>query len=908
MFLFLSSVSAADDSSLLNDSVSLMSSYDDVQYYSNEDNIQTVLSGNDTELYYKNGTSFKVVLSDYNGSLLANQNIIFTINDINYTRVTDSDGIASITINLQPGIYNISSFYVGNGNYSSFSTVNTVKVFSTISGNDIGKLYKNDTQYYATFINGVGTPLTDTMVTFNINGVFYQRRTNENGIAKLNINLNPGKYVLTATNPNNGEMHSNIITVLSTINGSDIVKYYMNGTQYHVNLLDGAGNPLINANVSFNINGVFYTRITDGNGVAKLNINLGPGKYIITALNSLNNELHSNNIEVLPTISADNLIMNYRDGSRFAAKVLDDEGNPLAGSDVTFNINGVFYTRVTDGDGNAHLNISLNVGKYVITAVNYKGLAVSNSIDIFKCNSTISDSNVHIIAGHDRNYRVVLLGLNNKTIPFAPISFKYNGNSITAVTDENGEASILISNPNEGKYSVEYEFGGNINYYPYKSSNTVTVANSTTVLTGKDLKMIYSDGSAFNVTLTNSSSLPIANETVTFNVCGKSYNRNTDEKGVAGLNINLYPGTYEISYSYCDINSPDYSEGSNTIVVSKIPAYLSTSDLIFVYGDAKAFTATLTNASKSPLEGIDVTFNIAGKSYIRTTNASGVAKLNINLGVGYYDIVTSVDSAVYSAGSKSNHVLVDGSILVAYDITVYPGLSRDFLVTVLDAYNNPIVDADIEFIFNGVSSHVLTDNDGVATFTIGGLSKGDYVIVYKYAERNNAGQSYIFASEKILNSKNTVSDLTQYLSDSQNCQVSDPEIVALAKQLTGKYTNPLDKAKAIFNYVRDTIRYGYYYDTHYGAVGTLHSKTGNCVDQSHLSIALYRACGLPARYVHGTCVFNSGNSYGHVWTQVLIGDTWIASDTINAGNSLGSVLNWNNYNYKLHGYFPYIVF
>ena len=153
-----------------------------------------------------------------------------------------------------------------------------------------------------------------------------------------------------------------------------------------------------------------------------------------------------------------------------------------------------------------------------------------------------------------------------------------------------------------------------------------------------------------------------------------------------------------------------------------------------------------------------------------------------------------------------------------------------------------------------------------------------------------------------------ISDLSPYLADSQNCQASNAEIVALANRLTGGLTNPLDKARAIFNYVRDTISYGYYYDTHYGAVGTLHSKIGNCVDQSHLSIALYRAAGLPARYVHGKCVFNSGTTYGHVWTQVLVGDTWIAGDTISGANSLGSIVNWNNYNYKLQGYFPYIVF
>ena len=118
----------------------------------------------------------------------------------------------------------------------------------------------------------------------------------------------------------------------------------------------------------------------------------------------------------------------------------------------------------------------------------------------------------------------------------------------------------------------------------------------------------------------------------------------------------------------------------------------------------------------------------------------------------------------------------------------------------------------------------------------------------------------------------------------------------------------MDKAIAIFDYVRDEIPYSYYYNTKYGAVGTLHSRIGNCVDQSHLSIALYRAAGLPARYVHGVCKFSDGDEGGHVWVQVLIGDTWVVSDSINRRNSLGEVVNWNNYDYELNGYYSSLSF
>ena len=867
---------------------------------------QTFLSGNDTELYFRNGTAFKVILSDSGGQPLANQNIIFTINGNNYTRITNANGIASITINLRSGSYNISSLYQGSENYESSFIANTVNVLSTIDGGDIEKYYKNDTQYYATFFDGRNNLLRDTTVTFNINGVLYQRKTNENGIAKLNINLLPGTYILTATNPINGEMSSNNITVLSSIIASDIVKYYKNDTQYCVNVLDGAGNPLTAGSITFNINGVFYTRIINENAVAKLNINLSPGNYIITATNPINGEMHSNNIRVLPTIDTKDLTMNYRDGGKFTAHALDDVGNPLANSEITFNINGVFYTRVTNNEGNANLNINLNVGEYIITSTNHKGLSVSNRIFITKSHATIKDSNIHGISGLNREYTITLIGLNNKTIPSAAINFKYDGISVDAVTNENGEATIVIPNLHEGKYSIEYEFKGNMNYYSYKSSNTLIIDNATNILSGKDLKMTYKDGSKFNVILTDLKSIPLANESITFYVCGKQYSRITNENGVASLDINLLPGNYEISYTYSDVDDVNYNKGSKNIAVSKIPAYFSTNDLAFEHGDSKAFTAILTDGDKAPLSGVEVTFDIFGVSYHRTTNASGVAKLNINLPVGYYDIATSLDSPFYSAMSKSNHVLVNGSILTGDDLSLIPGLTRDFSVTLLDAYRNPISNAVIEFSYNGITKRANTNAQGVATVAVGNLALGEYVVVYKYIKGDNAAQSNILVSNSVLNSKNTISNLNPYLSSSKNCPVSNSEIVALAKQLTGGLTNPLDKAIAIYDYVRDQISYSYYYDTYYGAVGTLHAKRGNCVDQSHLSIALYRAAGLPARYVHGTCVFGDGYSGGHVWTQVLVDDIWIVSDSINRRNSLGNVVNWNNYNYKLNGYFSYI--
>ena len=90
---------------------------------------------------------------------------------------------------------------------------------------------------------------------------------------------------ITAKNPNSTEMHSNLVTVLPNIvENNNLIKYYGNASQYVIKVLDNLGNPAgADENVTFNINGVFYKRMTNETGHAKLNINLNPGEYIITA-------------------------------------------------------------------------------------------------------------------------------------------------------------------------------------------------------------------------------------------------------------------------------------------------------------------------------------------------------------------------------------------------------------------------------------------------------------------------------------------------------------------------------------------------------------------------------------------------------------------------------------------------
>lgn len=342
--------------------------------------IKTVLEAENVVMYYKDGTRFAVVLRDIYGNPLANMNVTISINGRNYVKQSDENGTASLGLNLESKNYTVVTTFGGTSKYFGTRSNNTVSILSTLISKDIVKYYRNGTQFYATVLDFKGNPLANTTVMFNINGVFYNKTTDENGTAKLNIWLRPGKYIITIFNLVTGEQAGNNVTVLSKIvENYDLVKYYKNASKFSVKILDSQGYPVEGTIVTFNINGVFYYKETDSNGIASLAINLRPGKYVITTMYGQYDV--GNNVTVLPTLQTSDLKMQYLDGSTFNARVVDGQGNPLANQIVTFNVNGVFYNKVTNDEGIASLNIRLMKGEYIITSI-YNGFETGNTIKI----------------------------------------------------------------------------------------------------------------------------------------------------------------------------------------------------------------------------------------------------------------------------------------------------------------------------------------------------------------------------------------------------------------------------------------------------------------------------------------------------------------------------------------------
>ena len=383
-------------------------------------------------------------------------------------------------------------------------------------------------------------------VEFTINGQSYQRTSN-NGIAVMNINLNPGTYQITAKNCYDNNTITNNITVLNTIICSDLTKYYRNDSQFKATILDANGNPQANVNIIININGVFYKRVSNKDGIVNLNINLIPDTYILTIHREDNGFKMGATVKVLPTLFCYNLVKYYKNASQAKAKILDDAGKPLAKTKLTFNINGVFYNATSDDEGVVKLNINLRPGDYILTAERLDNhLKKSSKIKVLP--KLIGNDVNTIFEG--KKYSVELVDDNGKADGGKLITANINGKILQATTNSEGIATFSCEFLKKGTHTVTATYGENV-----ISNNILVEPGTLTVI--KNIGNPYSKKIAYVVGLH-----PLEHET-----------HETLVKllpTVSGLNycydiyiINVTEDIGHYGYGYSDTNNPGRENGQN---------------------------------------------------------------------------------------------------------------------------------------------------------------------------------------------------------------------------------------------------------------------------------------------------------------------------------------------------------
>ncbi|MBE6490754.1 MAG: hypothetical protein E7Z83_07845 [Methanobrevibacter sp.] len=428
-----------------------------------------------------------------------------------------------------------------------------------------------------------------------------------------------------------------------SISSVDTGSYY-SGSKYSVVLSQG-DNPVKNASVNINVNGVSYNLNTDSNGKVSVPLNLNSGTYVVST--SFGDVSTSEKVKVLPVVKGKDLTKTYSNTKKYIASFYNSDGTPLKNKNVKFILNGKTYTKKTNSNGYASLDINLKVGTYTIYAVHPKGYKISNKI-VIKTSVIASDVSKHYLSS--KVFSATFYGKNGKVLAKKYVTFKAHGNTFKVKTNSKGVAKLtIISKPTSFKmYSINPSTGE-------QKTNTVKIVHT---MSASKMTVFSDKTSTFKVKLYKDDKL-VKNAKVYVYIKGVKKTAKTDSNGIASVSYKLAKGTYTFKSS--DPYTGDSISTKITVLAPTIKAY----NVVDAANVTSKYTATLLDKNGDIVKNknIEVTFN--GQTTTIKTNSYGAASFNYNLDVGTYKITLKDPSNGYSTTKTIE--IIESNIGTAYN-------------------------------------------------------------------------------------------------------------------------------------------------------------------------------------------------------------------------------------------------
>lgn len=418
----------------------------------------------------------KVTLKSNDGEKLSSS-VVLKVNGRSYT-VDVTDGSGSLVLGKLPvGNYSYEVSYDGDENYTSAIYQGTFKVVddlltANLTAQNLTKYYGGSDKLQITLKDSNNRPFASQVVTVKIGSKEYKVTTNTNGQAFFDASLNPGTYKATITYDETDRYHgaeaNATVTILSTVEGIDVVKLYGSGTQYFAIFTDANGKALSNTKITFKLSGKSYTISTLPNGIARININIKPGTYTITSVNPATGEKLTNKITIYYQIMGKDSSNYIGAKTTYKVRIYNSNLKPVgAGKVVKFKINGKTYKVKTNKNGYAKLSVKLKTAKKYTVTVTYSKYKISNKITVKKL---LSAKNISKKKSKTAKFKAKLVNSKGKVQKGKKLTFKIDGKKYTAKTNKKGIATIKIKTTLKvGKHKIVTSYGKN------KITNTITV-------------------------------------------------------------------------------------------------------------------------------------------------------------------------------------------------------------------------------------------------------------------------------------------------------------------------------------------------------------------------------------------------------------------------------------------------
>ncbi|HWQ95928.1 MAG TPA: carboxypeptidase regulatory-like domain-containing protein [Candidatus Methylomirabilis sp.] len=542
-----------------------------------------------------------------------------------------------------------------------------------------------------------GTPVANTYVS--VSGQIYRSTyTDANGNYNLE-GLSAGDYIISFSPPYGSDLMSNStvrhLALDETVTADIILK---TGGIVTGRVTAANGTPVANAYVS--ASGPTYTSAnTDSNGDYRLR-GLSAGDYIISISPPYGSDLMINStirhVALDETVTADIIL---KTGGIITGRVTTANGTPVANTYIYAS--GPTYTSAnTDSNGNYRLG-GLSAGDYIISvSPPYGSDLISNStIRHVALDETVT-ADIILKTGGIITGRVT-------TVNGTPVANAYvytSGPTYTSdYTDANGNYRL------RGLSAGDYISRANP---PYGSD---LISNSTIVHVTLDetvtANILLQAGGEITGIITTVNGTPVAD--VFVSVSGPTFRSTySDRNGryrLGGLSAGNYTVYAESRYENLAINYTTVKVAFDEIV---------TNDIILQVGGV--ITGNVTSPDGTPAAYAYV--SVHGPSYRSTyTDAKGNYRLR---GLSSGDYIISV-SPPYESNliSSSTFVSVTLGETVTADIVLKVGGVISGNVTA--ANGTPVVNA---YVYASGPSYRSTYTDANGSYSLGGLSSGDYVI------------------------------------------------------------------------------------------------------------------------------------------------------------------------------------
>ena len=672
----------------------------------------------DFATFENSGELYTVRLVDENDNPVGGKSINFTLNGQSSEVKTDSDGRASLAVNLAGGHYTVTSVFSGDGINMPVSSKNNITVkYSLTAGVNVSKI-----------TNNVSVDITlsrDVDIDLNV------RVNNENhpvsavnGKASLNLyNLANGNYTIYITSDDDtvnltySPVSFTVQMAKTRIISSDFTTFENSNDNFTVKLVDENNSPVSGVNLKFSLSGKIMEVKIDTEGKASIPIDLKGGNYQITSSFAGSDEYLpfevSNNVKVKYALDYQINVDQSKDGVQIKVVLSQD-----ISLDMILSLNGQ----------NRSINSKDTLVLYDLENGRYDTEVYLNSDDyVLKPNPTVfyvnmietrlMGNDLTTYFGSGEKYTVKLLNIENNSLSNQKIKFTVDNNVIEVSTDSNGIASIPVS-LDVGEYEITAEFEGNGDYIGCDLSSDITVKSTVTLLNG-----VFAQNANYPITLLSKNGAPLANRQLSVDIDGNSIQLTTDKNGIADFAISLDIRNHEIK-----VTNPETSQvqSANITVVARLS---ENEDIVMYYGAGNAYKVKVFDDRGNPAKGVSVVIGIGNIDNYVITDSEGYATFKITQKPGKYTLTASYKNCIVS------NKLTVKTTLITKNIKVKKGKTIKFTAKLLNTQGKILKNKKIKFAFNGKTYKIKTNRKGIAALKIAKkLKAGKYKIKTKYGK------------------------------------------------------------------------------------------------------------------------------------------------------------------------------